>query len=379
MSRRFALIANPGNRREALFSAAVAARGWPAPALISWAEVLTPGSGWERKLAGRDWLRIDSSGEDFAIERALIARGAAPAESENLVPRLTAAEAAALEDDPGRLRWQRQWYLGWREVLAGVGEKAKAAGIHCLSDPAEIAILFDKAATRERLATAEVPIAPGFVGPACWDELTATLAGLGWRRVFLKPSHGSSASGVVALESGPRARWRAWTHVAMLPDGPGWKLYNSLRLQRLEDPAQIARLTDALCGERLVVERWFPKASIAGRTFDLRILVIAGQPAHVVARGSLSPITNLHLGNRRADLGEVRRHMGEACWQAALETAARTAAAFPGCHQVAVDLMVSPDYLRCCVAEANAFGDLLPGVLWRGLETYEAELGLLAG
>ena len=38
-----------------------------------------------------------------------------------------------------------------------------------------------------------------------------------------------------------------------------------------------------------------------------------------------------------------------------------------------------PDCARYAVLEANAFGDLLPGVLCEGMDTYEAEARAVAG
>ncbi len=42
-----------------------------------------------------------------------------------------------------------------------------------------------------------------------------------------------------------------------------------------------------------------------------------------------------------------------------------------------VDVVISPGFRRHAVLEINAFGDLLPGVLFEGLDTYTAELAAL--
>ena len=74
-------------------------------------------------------------------------------------------------------------------------------------------------------------------------------------------------------------------------------------------------------------------------------------------------MTNLHLGNARGDLAAVRGRRPAAAWTAAMDTCERAAACFPGSLHVGVDLMVSSDWRRHAVAEVNAFGDLLPGLL----------------
>jgi hypothetical protein len=85
-------------------------------------------------------------------------------------------------------------------------------------------------------------------------------------------------------------------------------------------------------------------------------------------------MTNLHLGNRRGELSAVAERMGTDAWRDALRTCERAAAIFPGSLHLGVDLLICPDYCRHAVLEANAFGDLLPGVLSEGVDTYEAEV-----
>ena len=107
------------------------------------------------------------------------------------------------------------------------------------------------------------------------------------------------------------------------------------------------------------------------------MLVIGGWAAHAVMRQSASPITNLHLGNRRGDLAGLRQQMGDDAWQGALDVAVRVAGVFPASLYVAVDLLVAPGFRRFAVAEVNAFGDLLPNLLHEGRDTYTAEFARL--
>jgi hypothetical protein len=177
----------------------------------------------------------------------------------------------------------------------------------------------------------------------------------------------------VALATAP-GRQRADTTVAMERSAGGLRLYNSRRILRYEDPGEIAELIDALCRERVHVEQWIPKAGLDGLAFDLRVVVIADRPGHIVPRLSPTPMTNLHLLNRRGDAGALKARMEPDAWDAALETCRRAVAAFPGCHYAGVDLLIAPGYRRHAVLEVNAFGDLLPGVTDGGRDTYVAEV-----
>jgi hypothetical protein len=88
-------------------------------------------------------------------------------------------------------------------------------------------------------------------------------------------------------------------------------------------------------------------------------------------------MTNLHLGGRRGDLAAVRAAVGPAAYDEAMRTCARVAQCFPGCLHVGVDLMFSPDWRRHAVAEVNAFGDLLPGLVVDGRDTYAEQVAAM--
>jgi hypothetical protein len=215
------------------------------------------------------------------------------------------------------------------------------------------------------------------LGPVgCFAELLARMEETGLRQVFVKLACGSSACGVVAFRTGA-GRMQAITTVELERHNGVLRLYNSRRLRTYDAPADIGTLIDVLCGEGVQVEEWVPKAAFEGQTFDLRLVVIGGEVCHVVPRLSSGPMTNLHLLNRRGDPARLRAEIPAEYWDAAMGTARRVAALFPGCLHVGVDLLFTPSFRRHAVVEANAFGDLLPGILWDRLDTYEAELAAL--
>ncbi|WP_329102231.1 STM4014 family protein [Micromonospora sp. NBC_01699] len=345
------VVGNPDNRRVRMFQAAAGA-AWPGPV-----ETLP----WRRlaegpvRLPDHAVVRVDSPGEDAEVDRLL--RGAdRPAEH-------------------GEIGGSAAWYAGLRAALDRLTTAVRDAHATLVNDPADVAVMFDKRACHARLTRFGVPVPAALpVSPGDYGELRAMLRGAGWARVFVKPAHGSSASGVLALETAP-GRVQATTSVELAADG---RLFNSLRVRRYRTEREVAAIVDRLAPDGLQVERWFPKAGLGGRTLDLRVLVVAGQPGHVVVRSGRGPLTNLHLGNDRGDLAEVRAAMGEPAYEAVLSTCVRVAARFPGSLHAGVDLMVGTDWRRHMVAEVNAFGDLLPNLLDpAGRDSYAAQLHAL--
>ena len=367
---RILLVANPENRRAQFFREACARLGLEEPRVLPWIEALQSGRDLKKDLRGIDLVRLDSPGENFEVERALIARGC---ERLGKQARLTAKEAERLTASHGELRLQPEWYAGWESVLEAWGTALCGCNTRVMNDPQEIAWMFDKWGSQVTLAAVGVPVPEDLGCPRNYDQVLALMDRAGARRVFIKPRHSSSASGVIAFQRSGNHQL-ATTSVELDTSGGEVRLFNSLRMRRYQDPDEIRTLIDALGGEALMMERWFPKASIDGRAFDLRVLVIAGEPTHIVVRTSQTPITNLHLGNERGSVEQVRERLGEAAWNEGMDVCRQAAACFPRSHYVAVDLMVGSQFNQFAVAEVNAFGDLLPRVEWNGMDTYTAEL-----
>ncbi|MBC3991692.1 STM4014 family protein [Streptomyces sp. AC563] len=378
---RFAVVGVRDGRRVALFTAAARAAGLAAPRVVGWSRVLRAGA----VFAPGETVRIDSPGEDMAVEGAL--RGV---------------------DDPTRVEGTARWYARFTSATMEVADAARAAGAQLLDDPGELTVLFDKRRCHGVLRAAGVPVPPSptsrapatplrvrstsaggagaveSAGPCApvrgWDDVRALLTGPGGlRRAFVKLAHGSSASGVLAVEWAGPGRVSARTSVERSPDG---RLFNSLRVRRYATEAEVAALVDALAPDGLHVERWLPKASQRGRAADLRIVVVGGRATHAVVRTSRSPMTNLHLGGARGELAAARAATEAAgvVWGEVLGLAERAAACFPGTLCVGVDVLPGTGWRRFAVGEVNAFGDLLPrltglpGSGAEGLDTYGAQI-----
>jgi hypothetical protein len=372
----FVVLANPGSRRADLFQAALRGLGLPPARVVPYADLLEGRCSLPEVVQEGDTVRIESPGKDWEVERALLAAGADLLDDPRY-ERLSRRELAGIAFDRGRLLAGRQWYLGWCALLETIVCQLRQCPPHRLMmDPHDIMIMFDKTACHARLQDAGIAVPPALGSVHSFDELTERMRSAGWSRVFVKPAHGSSASGAVAFEVGGAGQQAISTaEVVHRPDG--LRLYNSRRLRAYRRPAEIARLIDALCRHRVHVERWLPKAGIAGRVFDLRVVVIAREARQVVVRLSRGPMTNLHLLNERGDPDMVIARMGAASWAAARETCERAMACFPQSLYGGIDLLVAPGYRRHAVLEVNAFGDLLPGILWQGQDTYTAEVAAL--
>ncbi|MBN1286622.1 MAG: STM4014 family protein [Anaerolineae bacterium] len=369
---RFVVIGVPGDRRVALFQAALARFEQPPAVVVSYADLIAGRAHLAEMVTPGAVVRIESPGDDFNTERLFLAEGADIAAGEEY-SHISRRAALALSFEHGRIWHPRQWYLGYCAVLNDIARQLAECPPHYLMNtPADIAVMFDKRACHERLARHGIPT-PRRIGPVnSYDELVEQMRAARCPRVFIKPAHGSSASGVVAYQAQGN-KHLATTTVEMVNGGDELRLYNSLRVRAYREPADVRRLIDALCRHRVHVEQWIPKAGMDGRSFDLRVVVIAGQVRHVAARLSRGPLTNLHLGNARAPFEAAQAQMPPDAWKAARHTCERAMALFPASLYAGIDLLFAPGYRRHAVLEMNAFGDLLMRVAWQGMDTYTAE------
>lgn len=351
------LIGPPDGRRARAFQATLAGLGWPPARTVSYLDVLAGRAALPDLVRPGTVVRLESPGENLPTERALIERGGG-------VPTNLAA---------GEIAPMRAWYAGFsavlREVEAGL---AHAPPHRRMQRTDHILTMFDKPATHARLWAAGVPVPDALPPVHSLDDVLLAARERGWSQVFVKLAFGSSASGAVALRwSGRQVSAVSTVRVE------GGRLFNSRRLIHARTWPEVRAIVDGLAPHGLHVERWLPKASWQGGPVDLRVVVIGGRAEHALVRLGRGPITNLHLGNERGDLGALQAELGAERWADVTRVARAALAAFPGALYGGVDVLLTPGWRHGAVLEVNAFGDYHRGVLARGLDTYGAQLHAL--
>lgn len=377
---QFVVIGHPNHKRVLFFQQALAHFGLPPAVVLSYSNLLAedkPLAHYLTDTNGYTCLRIESPGQNFAVEKALIAAGA-EIEDEGAAERISASAALVLPNDYGRILYPRQWYLGFRACLERWQQELSSSSSslkHVMNHPADIALMFDKRLSHALCEQDNIPVAPCLGVVESYEQLRERMSALDCQRVFVKLAHGSSASGVVALSVDNKKKIeRAFTSVERVNEQGETRLYNSRKIRRYTRRAEIADIINILCREGVHVEAWLPKAQMQGCPFDLRVLVIAGQARHPVVRLGRSPMTNLHLGGIRGDFKRFLAKVGLRQWQTMQRTCEAAAALFPRSLYCGVDLLITADWQQHAILEINAFGDLLPRLIWKGLDSYACEV-----
>jgi glutathione synthase/RimK-type ligase-like ATP-grasp enzyme len=354
---QFIIVGNPENRRVITFCETVQQLGYDMPTVFSYA-------GW---LSGRERpafpptgiIKIDSPGENDAVRKMLVDRGGGD---------------ATKPDDYGAIRDMQAWYsgyCGWLQEFCDV--ISEQPSLQVMNDPADIQLQFNKPQCQALLQKQGVPVPfrlPAFTG---YDDLVEKMQQYSLQKVFIKPAHASSASGVIAFRKlGHRVQ--AVTSAEMITTAAGLHVYNSLNVRTYTSELEIARLINRMIPENVFAEEWLPKATLNGRFFDVRVLTIAGKARHTVIRTSSHVITNLHLGNRRGDMNEFMAVVGPNKLNEIKQLAEKAAACFPASLYMGIDILLTANLRKTVVLEINAFGDLLPGLLDEGETCYEAQI-----
>lgn len=319
---------------------------------VEWREWLADAHALEDRLQQPCRFKIEPPGDDARVHMTLVNIGC---------ERLGRAPCVPIER--GELAHADAWFEGFSVAMHRLGHMLAAMPhVQAVNAPAEILAMTDKLDCQQQLQSRSVPTAPLLGLVRDYEQLVALLNQGDLDRVFLKARYGSSASGVIAFRRNRRGQQQAAT-TAQLHEGG--RLFNVKRMSCYTRHDEVRRVVDLVCAQGAYAEVWLPKPRHGAGHFDLRAVTFGGRVAHRIARLGQRPMTNLHLDSERVDPDRVLAPEDQTALAA---TAERAASVFPHSNVIGFDLVVRQGQAR--VLEANAFGDLLPGWLWQGKDTY---------
>lgn len=316
------------------------------------------------------WVRLESPGENTQVEKALLGLGQHSALKHMGAFAFTAKQLESMDLQHGQIVSPRQYHMGfvdYLEQLQGVFQQKDQWRI--LSPIDSVVELFDKRRTSARYRQMNIPTAEPLDNIESVGQLRAEMQRRQWKAAFIKVSCASSASCLAVYYPWVGAHGVLMTTIRRTPGG--W--FNCLHVQRISQPEAIVQAVNFLLQQGSQIERAVPKAKLDGSYFDLRLLVVAGRAAFTVVRQNRHPITNLHLGGWRGRLQHFLEIVDDRALAQAQSDCQEIARAH-GCFQLGVDLLFEPDLKSYRIIEANAFGDLLPGLTKDGLTVYEWQI-----
>jgi len=309
------------------------------------------------KITAPTTLRITSPGENFDLQKQILLLGGCPLSEE-------------INFEKGEIYPNQYWYRGWCLLLEKITNFiAKNPLLKPINTPVGIKLAFHKLKCSEFLSDRQIRTPKIILNKVLnYDQLIETLQKQHISQVFIKPYHGSSASGVMAFR---QAKGKQVLYSTI--DLKSNKLYNNLRLQRYTTSEKIKTIINAMAPAGLLAEAWIPKKTFQGKSVDFRVLVINGKAVFVVPRMSNGCITNLHLGNEKGNIDLVEKAWGKSTIESATFLAEQAVKAISNLFYAGVDVAISTNGTPY-ILEINAFGDMLLNIFKEGKTTYEMEL-----
>jgi hypothetical protein len=367
MERNYVIIGNPENRRVDFFQRALISQGMGPATVLSYEEVFKRKLKINNLIKDGSVIRVESPGENFNVEREIIALGHEAGD-------ISGEKARRLEYEKGRIFYPTQWYHGFTRLQEAIWKvNSSVRGLVWMNYPLDILTMFNKPICQQLLASKLVRVPRSLREVSGYEDLRCKMESHSLKRVFVKLFCSSSASGICAYQYEPKSnREILISTMEISPRDGEFVFYNSLKIKRYTEKIKIKVILDWICSQGAQVEAWIPKESTNGYVFDLRVLAVGEKAAHRVPRLSKSPMTNLHLGNKRGDiksLGLTDDEINEA-----LMEAEKAAAVFAGSHYKGIDVLISSESHKPYIVDINAFGDLLPGIAYDGMDTYTYEI-----
>jgi glutathione synthase/RimK-type ligase-like ATP-grasp enzyme len=355
----FVLLGAGLGKRVRLMQSARQQLGLPPAILVEWRDWLAQPALLDAALSHPCTFKIESPGDDPALHYRFLQEGC----------QLNGQPIPEIPEH-GQLSVSASWFAGFSAAMERLAASlASRAHVRVFNAPHELLLMTDKLRCQQHLQSHQIKI-PRLLGPIeNFGHLQALLDEHGLDQVFVKARYGSSAAGVIAYRRNGRGAQQATTSAQLVQGAQGARIYNVKRLRRYDRPADIAQLVDLLAGQHAYAEAWLPKPRCGNGHYDVRVVTLGGEPAHQVARVGSRVMTNLHLDNRRAAIESLLDLTDQL---ALAQTARQAAAAFPASHVIGLDVVVRRGSAH--VLEANAFGDLLPGLLHQGRDTYAGQL-----
>lgn len=240
----------------------------------------------------------------------------------------------------------------------------------CLNTPAAILEVLDKRQAKRKLQS-QIPVTAVMmekIGSA--EEFFERICSQRCYQMFIKPVDFSGAAGVAAFRLQPATgRMQLYTSAAI----ENGILYNTKQLFCMEDRQEIVEFLDALFRLDVMVERWYPKDTLDGKPYDLRVVYQFGHVAYIVVRkAGKGPITNLHLNNQAEALEAL--NLSENCLGEIGQLCGKACALFSGLQVAGVDVMLDKGSRKPRIIEINGQGDLLYQDIYDRNSIYEEQI-----
>ncbi len=243
-----------------------------------------------------------------------------------------------------------------RDYEAVLNSLANCKDVYFLNHPSEIFQTLDKKFCKKKLIDNFISTTPmlDFDGN-CFEGIIEFMRDNRTSQIFVKPNFGSGAAGVFALRFNPKINHMIAYTTITKSDG---EYVNTKKLHMITSKEKIADIADFLLQQDFIVERWIPKDSVNGYSYDLRIVYQFGHIVMIQARGAKKGVvTNLHLNNFPIEADTL--NLSEELVESIELLCTQAMKLFPKLNSVGFDILIEKNSGKPYIIEMNAQGDLM--------------------
>ena len=247
------------------------------------------------------------------------------------------------------------------------------AGCCFLNTPEGILSVLDKRGCKEKLMQNGVSVTELLSAqPRTVGQLHEEMESNRMFSVFIKPVYSSGAAGVAAYRRLPGKNKMVLYTSCCFKEG---KLFNTKKLFRMEKWQEIRPLLEAVLSLGVIVERWRPKESFQGKSYDLRVVWQFGKIEYMLARQSLGPVTNLHLNN--APLALEKLGLSHQTVDGIEKSCGQAMKCFPQLSMAGIDVLLEKGSRKPYIIEINGQGDLIYQDIFHENRIYKRQIEMM--
>lgn len=366
MKKSFLIIGDRKGKRIKTFAGCLEKAGDFYYTVLDWTELLENPEILGNFLSKSDIVKIEPPEKNTDIYRKFLKYGN-NSESVLFEEKNAGAENANIIRAPGI------WFDGVKNVfgkMEKIFDNYKKTYLMCNIN--ELLIMMDKKATYEHLSDSGY----SFFLPERrkdfqnYDEFFETVKNK-TAKYFIKLRCGSGSTGVLAYSYNPKTNEeKIFTSLNYLEKNGKLEFFSTYKVKIYTEKIIIKNMINWVIKNGAHIEKWLPKLTYEKYGFDTRVFVAGKRAEYMLSRLSTTPVTNLHLKNKRKESSEFMKKEHLKLLADASEDVMRI---FDKSLYAGIDVLLSSN-LKPYIIDVNPFGDLFHNLLDSPENVYYTEI-----
>ncbi|MCT4583592.1 MAG: STM4014 family protein [Peptostreptococcaceae bacterium] len=345
----FLIIGDLKGKRVSFFIKTLKILGIKNYNILSWIDLIKDINILEKYLKNNTIIKIEPPEKDLDIYKAFLKKGF----KANII---STKQIDKLNFDDYKIISPKQWFFGVTNVFENIKSiiDSSSYNIFMMNDIDEAIIMMDKKLSYKKLN--DNLESKNFNLPKLYDVKDSYL--LFEERylnksinAFIKLRYGSGSIGVLAYKNNPKKNKQVlYTSLKYKNNN----FYSEKKVRKYEDKNEIKILLDWVLKNDAHMESWIPKSKYNDKSFDTRVFMLNQNPNYLISRFSNSPITNLHLDNKRL---ESKEFLADLKIKILKDASRDVGKVFEKSLFIGLDIVTSKSF-KPYIIDVNPFGDL---------------------